>query len=217
MLRALPYYDSGILTGKHFELVHFILFGLCILIALSLSFSVVISYAQILSAAAVTIGAIFVLFQLRQNNKLIEATSKQAEAAVLQEKLANDQMTQTNQIANMDIVMRLYEFANTAEFQSAWITVLHSNLEKEGDWEKLSKQEQVSVYQVAALFESLGVLVQRNIVQLDVIDDTFQVELAWEKLHFFTQNMRRIFGEEAAYTAFEGLNKKLKDLRGAAA
>ncbi len=190
-----------------------------LLIALSLSsdFNAFAPFAQTLSAVAVVIGAIFVLYQLRQNNKLVEATSKQAEAAVAQGKLLTDQMKQTNQIADIDIVMRLYEFANSAEFQLAWLTVLHSDLATEGDWDKLSKEEQVSFYQVSALFESLGVLVQRSIVQLDVIDDTFQVELAWDKLRDFTKHMREKFGEEAAYVAFEGLYKKMKALHRAAA
>ncbi|MDH2901183.1 MAG: hypothetical protein PXY39_09450, partial [archaeon] len=107
------------------------------LIALSFSsdFSAFLTYAPALSSLAVIIGAIFVLFQLRQNNKLIRATSQQAEAAVLQGKLTADQMKQNNELANMDIVMRLYEFANTAEVQYAWLTILHSNLTSDQEWQ----------------------------------------------------------------------------------
>jgi hypothetical protein len=166
--------------------------------------------AQALSSLAVIIGAIFVFFQLRQNNKLIRASSQQAQAAVTQAKLTTDQMKQNNEIANMDIVMRLYEFANTAEVQSAWFTVTHSDLTSEEDWQKMPKQDQVSFYQIAALFESLGVLVQRNLVQLDVIDDTFQTELAWTKLRPFTEAIRKKFGDDAGYVAFEGLYNKTK-------
>ncbi len=184
------------------------------IVALSLlsDLNIVESYAQGLSALAVIVGAIFVFFQLRQNNKLIQATARQAEAAIAQGKLTNDQMQLTNQIANIDIVMRLYEFANTAELQTSWLTVLHSNVHTLQEWENLPKEDQVAFYQIAALFESLGVLVQRNIVSLDVIDDTFQVELAWQKLESFTKQMREQFGEEAAYVAFENLYKKMKSL-----
>ncbi len=184
------------------------------LIALSLSsdFSAFLTYAPALSSLAVIIGAIFVFFQLRQNNKLIRATSQQAEAAVLQGKLTADQMKQNNELANMDIVMRLYEFANTAEVQYAWLTILHSNLTSDQEWQSLSTQDQVSFYQIAALFESLGVLLERNVVKLDVIDDMFQVELAWEKLRHFTDMMRKRFGEEAAYVGFENLYNKTKEM-----
>ncbi len=44
------------------------------------------------------------------------------------------------------------------------------------DFEKLSQPDQVSFYQIAALFESLGVLAERNIVKLEVIEDMFLTE-----------------------------------------
>ena len=116
--------------------------------------------AQTLSSIAVVIGAIFVFFQLRQNNKLIRASNDQAQAAANQAKLGTEQMKQTNAIANMNLVMRLYEFANTAEVQSSWLTVLHTNVNSLEDFDKLPKQDQVSFYQIAALFESLGVLLK---------------------------------------------------------
>jgi hypothetical protein len=184
------------------------------LIAFSLSSDIagIVYFAPTLSSLAVIIGAIFVFFQLKQNNRLIEATSKQAEAAVAQGTLTENQLKQNNELANMDMVMRLYEFANTAEVQAAWLTVLRSSLNSEEDWQNLPTKDQVSFYQITALFESLGVLVQRNLVQVDVIDDMFQVELAWEKLRHFTENMRKKFGEESAYVGFEFLYNKTKEM-----
>jgi hypothetical protein len=170
------------------------------------------SDAQILSSIAVMIGAIFVFFQIRQNNKLIRATSLQAEAAVTQSKLTTEQMKQTNAISDMDLIMRLYEFANSAEVQSSWLTVIHSNFRTPDEWSKLSDREQVALYQIAALFESLGVLVQRGFVQVDVIDDMFQTELAWQKLEGFAKRTRELFGDEASYSSFEFLYKKIKVL-----
>ncbi len=168
--------------------------------------------AQVLSSIAVMIGAIFVFFQLRQNNKLIQASSVQAEAAVTQSKLTTEQMKQNNAISDMDLIMRLYEFANSAEVQASWLTVIHSNPTNLDDWYKLSDREQVAFYQIAALFESLGVLVQRGFVQADVIDDMFQTELAWQKLEGFAKKVREIFGDEASYSSFESLYNKVKAL-----
>ena len=137
---------------------------------------------------------------------------KQAEAAAVQAKLSTEQMKQTNEIANMDMIMRLYEFANTAEVQSAWLTVLSSNLHSFEDFEKLSKQDQISFYQIAALFESLGVLAERNIVKLEVIEDMFLTELAWTTMQPFILGMRKKFGEDQNYIFFETLYERLLKL-----
>jgi hypothetical protein len=169
--------------------------------------------AQVGSAVAVIVGTIFVLFQLRQNNKLISATAVQAQAAATQAQLSNDQMKQNNDLANMDLVMRLYEFANTVEVQSSWHSVLHQKVTSREEWLKLPKSDQVAFYQIAALFESLGVLVDRGFVALDVIDDTFQVELAWQSLEGFITAMRRRFGEEETYVFFEKLVRRLAENR----
>lgn len=151
----------------------------------------------------------FVAVQLRQNNKLIGAAAEQAKAAAVLAQLTTQQMQQNNQIANMDMIMRLYEFADSAEFQAAWLTVLSSKISSFEDFEHLPRQEQIYVYQVAALFESLGVLVEREIVGVDIIEDMFLTELAWTTLEPFIMGMRKKFGSDQGYASFEGLYKKL--------
>lgn len=164
-----------------------------------------------LSSLAIILGALFVIVQLRQNNKLIEAATEQAKAAAVQAKLTNDQMRQNNDLANMDMIMRLYEFANTAEVQSAWLTVLNSKIDSFGDFLKLPKQDQVSFYQIGALFESLGVLLERGIVKPDIIEDMFLTELAWESMKVFVSGMREEHGEEENYAAFERLFNRIRN------
>src|SRR5271166_6194472 len=156
-----------------------------LILLLQISTSSLTGDGSLLSSIAVIIGAIFVAFQIRQNNRLVQAANEQAKAAATQAKLTTDQMKQNNELANMDLIMRLYEFANTAEFQSAWMTVQTTKLGSMQDFEKLSKADQISFYQVAALFESLGVLVERGLVKAEVIDDTFLTELAWAILKPF--------------------------------
>jgi hypothetical protein len=166
---------------------------------------------SLLSSIAVIIGAIFIVFQIRQNNRLIQAANEQAKAASAQAKLSTEQLKQNNELANMDLIMRLYEFANTAEFQSAWMTVQTTKINSMQEFEKLPKSDQLSFYQVAALFESLGVLVERGLVKVEVIDDTFLAELAWKIMSPFIEGMRIKFGGEEAYVFFEKLNNKLKE------
>jgi hypothetical protein len=175
-------------------------------------YSFILNDVSLFSSVAVILGVLFVAYQIRENGKLITASEKQAEAAAVQARLSTEQMKQTNEIANMDMIMRLYEFANTAEVQSAWLTVLNSKIHSFEDFENLPKSDQISYYQIAALFESLGVLAERNIVKLEVIEDMFLTELAWTAMKPFVLGMRKKFGEEQNYIFFEGLYERLLKL-----
>ncbi len=166
---------------------------------------------SLLSSVAVILGAVFVAYQIRENNKLIIASEKQAEAAASQAKLTTEQTKQNNDIANMDMIMRLYEFANSAEVQSAWLTVLNSRISSYDEFEKLPKQDQVSFLQIAALFESLGVLVARGMVKSDIIEDMFATELAWSVMQPYITGARNKFGDDQNYVFFEKLYEKIKE------
>lgn len=160
---------------------------------------------SLLSSLAVILGAVFVAYQIRENNKLIEATEKQAAAAADQAKLTTEQTKQNNEIANMDMIMRLYEFANSAEVQSAWLTVLTTKFASFDEFEQLPKPDQISFFQIAALFESLGVLVSRGMVKTDIIEDMFATELAWTVMQPYIAGVRKRFGEDQNYVFFEQL------------
>ena len=165
---------------------------------------------SLLSSIAVILGAVFVAYQIRENNKLIISSEKQAEAAASQAKLTTEQTKQNNEIANMDMIMRLYEFANSAEVQSAWLTVLNSRISSYDEFEKLPSQDQVSFLQIAALFESLGVLVARGMVKPDIIEDMFATELAWSIMQPYIAGARNKFGDDQNYVFFEKLYEKIK-------
>lgn len=166
---------------------------------------------SILSSIAVILGVIFVVVQLRQNNKMIASAAEQSKLASLQTKLSTEQITQTNNIADMDLVMRLYEFANTSEVVSSWLTVLHSNIQAAEDFGKLSSQEQAHFFQIAALFESLGVLRKKGMVDLETIEDMFMVRVAWEKLEKFMSLSDRMHGikDGEGYIYFTGMAKEI--------
>lgn len=160
---------------------------------------------SLISSIAIIIGTIFVVVQIRQTNRMISVAGQQAASAADQAKLTTAQLRQDHELANMDLILRLYEFANTAEVQASWLTVLNTHLSSYDDFLELSKNEQVAFYQIGALFESLGVLVQRGIVRADIIEDMFLTQLAWKSMKPFVDGVRRRFGEEENYAAFQKL------------
>ncbi len=164
---------------------------------------------SLVSSIAIILGSLFVVVQIRQTNRMIRVAGQQAEAAAVQAKLTTDQLKQDHDFAIMDLIMRLYEFANTAEVQAAWLTVLNSNISSYEDFEKLSKPDQVAFFQIGALFESLGVLVERGFVKVSTVSDMFLTRLAWESMKPFVSGARERYGEEENYASFQKLYEKI--------
>jgi hypothetical protein len=175
---------------------------------LAFSFGEADTAITFISSIAIILGAVFVVFELNDNKKLVKAANEQAMAATTQAKASADQMKLTNEIADMDMIMRLYEFANTREFQTSWLTVLNSKLKTFKDFEKLPKDEQVAFYQVASLFESIGVLADRKIVSLSTVEDMFLPETAWNSMKPFLEGAPAKQGGEG-YFFFEKLKNDI--------
>lgn len=159
---------------------------------------------------AIIIGALFVVFEIRDNQKMIQATTDQAKAAAIQAEASAEQTKQNIQIANMDIIMRLYEFANTREVQSAWLAVLSANIKTFEDFRKLSNDQQVSFYQIASLFESVGVLLDRGIIDLRTVDDMFFPQLAWQRMKPMIDGLNSASGVEG-FPYFAKLNHQMEE------
>ena len=182
------------------------------MLSLAIDFSQLNSDAAFASSVAIALGAVFVVLQIRDNRKLIMASTEQAKAAVIQAKLSTDQLKQNNDLADMEMIMRIYEFANTVEVQTSWLKVSDSGLKSFEEFQRLPEKDKVAFYQMAALFESIGVLVDRGFVSLATIDDMFVPERAWQKLLPFIEGINKQAGEEV-YVFFHKLNEKMKGRR----
>jgi len=172
-------------------------------------FSEVVSDASLLSSIAIILGAIFVVFQIRDDKKLIEASIKQANASELQVRLNTDQLKQNYELATVDLVTKIYDQANSLELQTSWLNVLNSNIKSYDEYLALPESKQLSFMQMASLFESLGLLVERGYVSADLIDDMFATKLAWDSLEPYILGMRKLHAGEEYYFFFEKLRKQL--------
>ncbi len=175
----------------------------------AINFGEVDSAIAFLSSMAIILGAIFVVLEIRDNKKMIEAATEQAKAAAIQADASAQQTKQNIEIADMDIIMRLYEFANTREVQTSWLTVLSSTVNSFDEFNRLPKEDQVSFYQIASLFESIGVLLDRGIITLRTVDDMFLPQTGWKKMKPFLEGIREQTGSEG-FPYFEKLNAALE-------
>lgn len=164
---------------------------------------------SILSSLAIILGAIFVVYQIRQDDKMLQAQVRAADANAEQARLTMKQFLQNNELATMDLVMRIYEFADGMEVQKSYFTVLQAKIGSLDDYESLPDEKKLAFLQVASLFESLGFLVEKGFVKAEIVDDMFATKTAWEMTKPFILGMRQRYAAEDYYFFFEKLYNKL--------
>ena len=174
-------------------------------IALQVSFESVSADATLLASVAIILGTVFVVIEMRDNRKLVEASLRQANTAALQ-------LKQNYEISTVDLITKIYDFANSLEVQRSWFTVLNTKISSFDDFGKLSEEKQLAFHQVASLFESVGLLVEKGYVKIDLVDDMFATRLAWRALEPFVKGMRQEFASEDYYVWMEKLHMRIMDL-----
>ncbi len=179
---------------------------------LQINFGYVSSDAAFLSSIAIILGAIFVVIQLKNDRKILQATEMQASAAADQAKLSTEQLKQNNNLATMTLVLSIYDMANSLEVQRSWTTVLKTKIDTREDFEKLPEEKQLAFHQMAALFESIGLLVEKGYAQAELVNDMFATDVAWNSLKPFVMAMREKFPEEDYYFWFEKLHERIKSI-----
>jgi hypothetical protein len=181
--------------------------------SLQINFGSISNDAAFLSSVAIILGAIFVVFQMRDDKKLLEATKVQASAAADQAKLSTEQLKQNNRLQEMTLVTTIYDQANTLEFQRSWFTILDTNLNSTEEYESLPEEKQLAFLQTASLFESVGLLVERGFAAPELVNEMFATNLAWDRLQFFIKAMRKTHPGEDFYYWFERLHERINRLQ----
>lgn len=143
---------------------------------------------------------------MRDNKKLVEASFRQANTAAMQ-------LKQNYELSTVDLITKIYDFANSLEVQKSWLTVLNAKISSYEDFQKLPEEKQLAFHQVASLFESIGLLVEKGYVKEELVDDMFATQLAWEALEPFVKGMRREFASEDYYLWLEKLHSRLSKVR----
>jgi hypothetical protein len=176
---------------------------------LQFDFGAIATDTSILSSIAIILGSVFVVYQIRQDEKMLQASVRQADANSEQAKLTMKQFVQNNELATVDLVLRMYEFADSMEVQRSFVTVVRSRIASFEDFQKLPEEKQLAFFQIASLFESLGFLVEKGYVKAEIVDDMFATKLAWDTTKPFIEGMRKSFSAEDFYFFFEKLHTRL--------
>ena len=73
---------------------------------LQVSFESVSADATLLASVAIILGTVFVIIEMRDNRKLVEASFRQANTAALQ-------LKQNYELSTVDLVTKIYDLANS--------------------------------------------------------------------------------------------------------
>ncbi|HME19711.1 MAG TPA: DUF4760 domain-containing protein [Nitrososphaerales archaeon] len=174
-------------------------------IALQVSFDTVSADATLLASAAIILGTVFVVIEMRDNRKLVEASLRQANTSAMQ-------LRQNYELSTVDLITKIYDFANSLEVQRSWYTVVNTKISSIKDFERLPEEKQLAFHQVASLFESVGLLVERGYVKEELVNDMFATQLAWRSLEPFVKGMREKYASEDYYVWMEKLHDRVERL-----
>ena len=141
---------------------------------------------QIISAIAMTLGIIFGIINLRNFQVM-----RKREAAILM----------LNSFQTLDFVRGLL-----------YIFDLPDN-STNAELEKLPEDKYMSVYLVLGTWERLGILVFRNEISVDLVDDAFSGPIiqSWIKLGKFVEEFRVRMQRETGFEWFQWLAERMLD------
>jgi hypothetical protein len=120
------------------------------------------------------------------------------------------QLRHQTEMRKTDLVMRLYSAFGSPEFVEAWEIIRKRDLT---DLETYEKEYGLSAYmQVSTLFEGVGILLSRRLIDKDLADDLFSVpvRLAWERMKTLIQEDRKQTNEPRTWEWFEHLYNEMK-------
>jgi len=140
------------------------------------------SISSIVAAAGVMVGVAFTALQLRD-------------------------LVKTRQT---DLVIRLYSTFGGKEYLEAYRRVMSLNIEEYDEY--LKKYGASDIIQVSTLFEGIGVLLYRRLIDIELVDQLFSepVGMAWEKMHPMIERSRKRFNRPRINEWFEYLAKELQ-------
>jgi len=100
-----------------------------------------------------------------------------------------------------EIILRSYYLYGSKEFQEAWAKVMTG---KSDDFNDYNRSRSAAI-QVGMLFESVGILVYRKVVNIDLAYDLFSdlVKIAWGKLKEFVDVARKQTDDPEIFRWFE--------------
>ncbi len=144
------------------------------------------------SSAAVVLSAIFVLLQLRQNARLLQATLNQSQATF-----------------SLNVMERITDEAFPRRRARMFVTL--QKFRETGWRDAFESPEDLEIRNFAYVYELLGQMARSNIVDLEIVLDSLQylVVRDWQVFEAHAKYLAKEYGHDfSAYSNFEWLAKE---------
>jgi hypothetical protein len=141
------------------------------------------------ASASVTLAAFYYIWQIRHQNK----------------------------VRQTDLVMRLYSALYSREFTEALTTYLTADFKDFDDFIKKygpsipsEHPVQIAGQMVFSYFDAVGELLHKKLIDIETVEDLFQVRLYWEKISPLMKDIRTQIDEPRMFEWFEYLYNEMK-------
>jgi hypothetical protein len=133
--------------------------------------------SAMIAAAGVMIGVVYYILEMRHQSK----------------------------VRQTDLVMRLYSTFGSKEFQDAWTRI--ESIEFKNYDEYVKKYGSGDYVQCATFFEGIGVLLQKKLIDIKLVDALFSVplKLMYEGMKPIIEGNREQFHDQRVFGNFEYL------------
>ena len=108
----------------------------------------------------------------------------------------NDHRNQAR-MRKTDLIMRLYATFMSKEFQEADVQVIMLNVKDYAEYQTKfgpypsDHPMHIAFRQVAAFFEAVGILLNKKLIDIDIVYEIFFVQQRWEKLWPIIRDLRQ--------------------------
>jgi len=120
------------------------------------------------------------------------------------------QIRHQTRLRQTDLVMRLYSTFGSKEFQDAWTRI--ESIEFKNYDEYVKKCGLGDYAQCATFFEGIGVLLQKKLIDINLVDALFSVPLKfmYERMKPIIEGNREQFHNQRVFEHFEYLYNEMK-------
>jgi hypothetical protein len=135
----------------------------------------------LVTTASIIVGVVFTLLEIRHFNKTRKT----------------------------EIIMKIYDRFGSKEIVEAMNKVGAAKFESFDDYSK--KYGLTDITEIAVLFDGIGVLLEQNLIDIDMVDQLFgtTLYLLWDRIKPVISAMRKGLNEPTFFAHFENLTIKL--------
>ena len=115
------------------------------------------------------------------------------------------QLRHQSRLREMDLIMRVDSRMDKVE--QSWLVIRKTEFKNYADYEEKCPFEAA---QVAGFFDTLGLLLRRGLVDIELISGLFLMESIWQKMKPYVEGKRKRANEQRIFSNFEYLYNEMK-------